>query len=364
VHYKINEGIQHYKNRTKQIITTSVATFSGLGLLLAVPLAAHAAGCTTVSTSKGTLTAAQIGGNVNGDLDATGCDIGVYYNGDNTGTVKGANIHDANQYGVFVDNNAGDVTVDVSDSTISNIGHHTGGTFTPNGTQGGVGIYYSALNGSSSVNGKISNNDVNQYQKGGIVVNGTNATADVRNNSITGLSNVPFIAQNGIQFGYGGSGQAMGNTVDGNWYTGANWASTGILVFESDNVNVVKNTLTHNQTGVDAESWCYFDVPTANNNKFVNNDISGSDYGAIVAAYSLSSECDAQANNNKVTNNSISGTNSAGSEGVFVGSAVVTGSYSPTADNNKVIHNKITGFETATDTSTSTAPKVHANVVQ
>src|SRR4029077_21264323 len=46
------------------------------------------------------LTAAQIGGNVMGPLDATGCNIGVYYEPGTTGTVNGADIHGANYYGV------------------------------------------------------------------------------------------------------------------------------------------------------------------------------------------------------------------------------------------------------------------------
>lgn len=330
--------------------------------MLAVPLSAHAASCTTVNTSKGSLTAAQVGGTVNGDLDATGCDIGAYFNGSNPGSVNGATVHDANQYGVFVDGNAGDTSVNVTNSEVYNIGHHSGSSFTPNGGQYGVGVYYYGLGTTGTASGNVSGNNVHDYQKGGVVINGENASAQVKDNTVDGLSNVPFIAQNGIQFGYGGSGQALNNTVNGNWYTGANWASTGILVFESSNVNVDKNTLAGNQTGIDAESWCYNGVPNANNNKFVNNDISGSDYGAIVAAYSYFSSCDAQANNNKVTNNTLNGTDNAGSEGVFVGAAVVTSGYSPTADNNKVIHNKISGFETPTDTGLSTTSKVHANV--
>jgi hypothetical protein len=366
VRYDINQGVQKLKTRLQITLSAIVLGASGLGFMLAMPLSAHAApGCTTVSTSKGNLTAARVGGNATGNIDATGCDIGVYFNASNSGKVKNASVHDANQYGVFVDGNiAGDTPVNITNSEVYNIGNHSAGVFAPNGNQTGVGIYYAGFNVPGTVSGNVSNNDVHAYQKGGIVVNGSNASANVSSNDITGLADVPFIAQNGIQFGYGASGQAKDNTVDGNWYTGANWASTGILIFEASNVNVEKNTLSNNQTGIDAESWCYFGVPSANNNKFVNNEISGSDYGAIIAAYSYFSSCDAQANNNKVTNNTFSGTNNPGSEGVFVGAAVVTAGYTPTADNNKVIHNNISGFETSTDTSLSSAPKVHANVVE
>jgi hypothetical protein len=318
--------------------------------------------CTAVSTSKGNLTAAQVGGNVSGEVDATGCDIGVYFNADNPGKVKDAEIHDSNQYGVYVDGNiAGDTKVDIANSSIYNIGNHTGGVFDPNGSQTGLGIYYAGFNSPGTVSGKISGNEISLYQKGGIAVNGSNASANVNGNNIDGLEDVPFIAQNGIQFGYGASGQVRDNTVNGNWYTGANWASTGILVFESDNIKVDKNTVENNQVGISMETWCFFGVPTANNNKVIDNTILESQWGVSIAAYSFSSDCDASANNNKVTNNAISNADVDGSEGIFVGAAVISGSFEPEANNNKVIHNDVSGFTTPYSNSGDSATKVHAN---
>ncbi|HKI90954.1 MAG TPA: right-handed parallel beta-helix repeat-containing protein, partial [Gaiellaceae bacterium] len=288
--------------------------------------------------------------------DATGCDIGVYYDAADGGGVKGGTISGATRYGVFVDGIAGDVNVDVTRSTIDNIGDQprTGG-------QHGVGIYYDGIGTPGSVTGTVGDSTVSNYQKGGIVVNGENADVMVTGNEVTGVGAVSYIAQNGIQFGYGGSGQARGNTVDGNWYTGANWTSTGILVFESDNVIVDRNTVSNSQTGLDAESWCYFGVPSASNNKFDGNTVTGADYGITVAAYSVYSACDPAADNNKVVGNALSGTGDTGSEGIFVGSFVYTPGYTPKAENNKVIHNSISGFETPIDTGLATGTKVHAN---
>jgi hypothetical protein len=45
------------------------------------------------------MTAAQIGGNVTGNLDAAGCNIGVYYGPGHSGTVSGANISGASALG-------------------------------------------------------------------------------------------------------------------------------------------------------------------------------------------------------------------------------------------------------------------------
>src|SRR4051812_17520712 len=49
------------------------------------------------------MTAAKINpaGTVSGDVDATGCNIGVYYSS-GKGSVKQANIHGANYFGVLV----------------------------------------------------------------------------------------------------------------------------------------------------------------------------------------------------------------------------------------------------------------------
>lgn len=68
-------------------------------------------------------------------------------------------------------------------------------------------------------------------------------------NTVAGVGNVPYIAQNGIQFGYRSQGVARGNTIDGNWYSGANWTSTALLLFDV-NANQVKtsnNKFLHNQ---------------------------------------------------------------------------------------------------------------------
>jgi len=109
------------------------------------------------------LTAAQINpiGTVSGDVDATGCNIAIYYGPGKKGTIRRANIHGANYFGVV--NNGGNVTI--SDSMISDIGE------TPfNGTQHGVAIYFAIEGGAK---GGIRDNVVWNYQKGGITVNGS-----------------------------------------------------------------------------------------------------------------------------------------------------------------------------------------------
>lgn len=365
--YNVRSGAQKLKSRMALAISAVVLSVSGGGgMALATFGTSHAeaVACTNVVTSKGSLTAAQVGGDVTGELNALGCDIGVYYNSDKTGNVAGADIHDATQYGVFVDGNVADVQVNVTDSSIYNIGDHNGsGEFTPTGGQHGVAVYYNGFNLPGQVSGKVWGNDVSQYQKGGIVANGQTVSVSVRDNTVTGLSPVAFIAQNGIQLGYGATGQVMGNTVDGNWYEGANWASTGILMFESSNVVVQKNAVMGSQTGISVETWCWYGVQDASNNKIINNEVTGADWGVSVAAYNYYSDCDASANNNKVDKNVI--VSEGGDTGVWMGAYDYqgNGNFTPEADNNKLIRNEIRGFSTVFDTAMSTTPKVHANVV-
>ena len=224
------------------------------------------------------LTAALINpGNVSGDVDATGCNIGIYYGQNTRGHVENANVHGANYFGIV--NNGGQV--DVMNSTISEIGERPF-----NGTQHGVAIYWAFQ---SSAKGNINGNTIWNYQKGGIVVNGPNASANILQNTVIGLGPVDFIAQNGIQAGYGANTQIQQNIVSGNSYTGANFASSGgILLVGGDcyggaatiNNHVQNNIATANDVGVwfsNLDSGCnpvlLVTKNMANNNSLVNNAV-------------------------------------------------------------------------------------------
>ena len=192
------------------------------------------------------LTAAQIGGNVNGTLDATGCNIGVYYGDGATGTVSGANISGANYYGVVADGAA----VDISDSQIHDIGE------TPfNGTQHGVGVLYTTVHQDGgttdhAATGTLSGSTISRYQKNGVVVSGTDAAVTVSNNTVTGNGPVDYIAQNGIQISFGATASVTGNSVSGNFYTPASVTACGLLFYQAGGVKQKSNTLFNNQTNL------------------------------------------------------------------------------------------------------------------
>ena len=210
----------------------------------------------------------------------------------------------------------------------------------------------------------ISGNTVAEYQKTGILANG-DVTVIVDGNIASGLSPVPFIAQNGIQLGFGATGAVTDNAVDGNWFTGANWTSAGILLFQASNVDVKENTIVESQTGIDAETWCWQGSGQASENRIMKNDVTGAEFGIIVAAYDVFglAVCDPTANNNKITNNRITDPESDGDTGVFVGTFDddALNAFTPAANNTKVVKNVISGYATPIDLDGDSSSKVQAN---
>ena len=177
--------------------------------------------CVPVSTSRGLLTAAAVN-HSSGTIDATSCDIGDYIM--MSMSVSSLTVHDANQYGIFVDSGLGSITVSISGATVYNIGAHTGSAFTPNGVQTGIGIIYDSGASGPTAYGSITSSDVYAYQKGGIEAN-HNSNVTTTSNTVTGLGPVDYIAQNGIEYARDAAGVIRGNTVSDNFYTG----STGIF---------------------------------------------------------------------------------------------------------------------------------------
>ena len=197
-----------------------------------------------------------------------------------TGSVSGADIHGANYYGVVVNAAA----VNVTNSSIHDIGESP-----LNGSQHGVGVFYTTLNQDSTstgtaATGTVSGNIFTKYQKGGIVVNGPGASVTISGNTVTGEGRVAYIAQNGIQVSRGATGTITGNTVTGNAYTGTNIASSsGILLIGgyvygpiTTGVWITNNTLIENDMGVyvyNADASGSNPPSTKTKNSIVNNTI-------------------------------------------------------------------------------------------
>ena len=257
------------------------------------------------------LTAAVIPANntpVTGSVNAYGCNIGVYYGPGIKGTVT-AQVFGANYFGVV--NNGGKVTI--TKSQIHDIGENP-----LNGDQHGVGIYFAY--GVPSA-GSITSNMVWNYQKGGIVVNGTSGIVAVNANTVIGQGPVNYIAQNGIQIGYGAKATVTKNIVIGNSYTGAGQAASGgILVVGGScyggpltiGTKITGNTVVGNDIGVylsnlDGTSCIPTDTPTnikANAN-IITNDAINNTSGAGTSGYQAG--ISDQGDYDTMNNNSICG---------------------------------------------------------
>jgi hypothetical protein len=271
-------------------------------------------------------------------IDATGYEIGILVDGSGL-VLDDFTISGATEHAIAVD---GQTDVTVSNSDLSG---------------GMVSLYYYASSGS------IAHNSIHTYLKNGITANmpsSDGSIVDIKWNTVTGRGPLGLgdYAQNGIQLGWGATGNIMFNDVSDHWYTAADWAASGILIFESDECSVQSNTLTDNQAGVAVETWGWLGEVSSSNNKIVKNTIEDGQVGVSIAAYELWTDTgNPTADNNKVSNNVITGQG--------VGVSIEIGDYGTdyvaSADNNKVTRNEITNTGTEiNDEGTST--KMHANV--
>ena len=312
-------------NKLALLVITGVALAGAVGASPAV------AACTPTGFIRDgmNMTAAVIAdGDISGQMiDASLCNIGIYYGPGTGGTVESSEVFGSNYFGIVVTGedslNVGTTSVDVKNSRIHNIGDKP--MFT--GAQHGVGVYYFAFSDGASATGAISGNTVSLYQKGGIVANGPNAAVSISGNTVTGNGPVPYIAQNGIQIGFGGDGLIMRNQVTGNSYTGFNSASSsGILIFGgcgdalTTGVRIVKNVVGSstsadgNDIGVALANYdptCMMAPTTATNNKVINNTITNTELtnksGNGAPTFGYQAGVYVSGNNDKVINNDISG---------------------------------------------------------
>jgi len=116
----------------------------------------------------------------------------------------------------------------------------------------------------------ISNDTIPTFQKGGIVIMGPGATFTVNNNYVSGVVS-SSIAGNCIQLSYGATGTTSGNYVEGTAYTGSDWASTGILLFESGDITMTGDEVYNCESGVNFSDWGWiYDHPAAVSLSFNN----------------------------------------------------------------------------------------------
>ena len=209
------------------------------------------------------------------------------------------------------------------------------------GAQHGVALYAYVDDGTPR-RLTVRNNIIREYQKNGMALNGEGLTVTVVKNKVMGAGALSFMAQNGIQLGWGATGQVVKNTVKNHDYTGDDVTATGILVYDSEGVTLVDNKLHNNETGI----YLYAEGGS-DGNRVVNNRIIGTtEWDAIVVVGSK----------NQVVNNYVKG-NGTNEAGIWIEGdrnnvvnnkidANDIGIWVESGDKNRLIHNKITNSAT------------------
>ena len=244
----------------RRLAATSFAAVAGFvmfgtGSALALPVCLP----TDFERDGHPLTAALINppaGTVPQNLDATGCEIGIYYSstvpGTAVATLQGRHVFGANYYGILVRGSG--ASVQFTQGSVFDIEDNP--TF--NGSQHGVA--FGVVQGATL---SVEQSQIYDYQKNGFVADGVGTTLHVHNSVVRGKGPTPLIAQNGIQFSRGAAGSAVENFIEGHAYTGCSKqdardtgcsyvVSTGILLFDVDPraINNHLNTFRDNDVNV------------------------------------------------------------------------------------------------------------------
>ena len=194
----------------------------------------------------------------------------------------------------------------------------------------------------------ISNNTIDNWGKGGIVVDGdddipnTDITATVTGNIITGAGDILTSAQNGIQISRGATGTISGNGISNIGFTPTTYSAAGILVYKTDHVTVSENELNSTETGVYVQ-----DQNTSggtSGNVVSDNNITGSKYGVYVLRSSKT----------EISGNIIDGS-------TYFGVRVGSGSANTTITNNTIKNSAYDGIHIESSSAAITGVVITSN---
>jgi parallel beta-helix repeat protein len=174
--------------------------------------------------------------------------------------------------------------------------------------QAGEGVLVQSGGGAES-RVVVEGTSIHDYQKNGITANEIGTTLIARNNRVMGWGATPFIAQNGIQVGFGAGGTLDRNVVANHVYSlctsvaSCDAVSTGILVLEAaDGVVARRNVVSISQTGIFFGGFTGA-IPT-NDGVISDNDISQTLVFDGIAVFN--------GNNNLVRGNDVTDSDEAG----------------------------------------------------
>lgn len=233
----------------------------------------------------------------------------------------------------------------IRDNVVRRVRHTPG-----NGSEGcqeGLAIWItSSAAGSYEVG--IRDNTVIEFQKGGITVNGSDINVAIQgNNMVFGEGGTPIIAQNGIQLSRGATGVIKRNDVGNVLFTGADWAATGILLFEVNGVKVQENVVTNSQLGVAIAGFggAFGGPGIANDNIIQANTLTDNLFGISLQAFFGAG---GEVNDNVIRNNEITATTPVFNGIDLFGCVPVSGFCSAgthTVDNNLLRDNLVSGYD-------------------
>jgi hypothetical protein len=162
---------------------------------------------------------------------------------------------DSLEYGVRID---GGGSALVTDNHITDIRDTPFG-----GCQNGVAVLVGRNSQNTYGSATVVHNLIDNYQKGGIVVDGQLAAnappshAEVAFNEVAGVGPTPVLAQNGIQVSRGAYANVHHNVVYGNVYSLFPFYGEGILLFETA---TTQTTIHHNKVYDNADGIGLYDT--------------------------------------------------------------------------------------------------------
>jgi hypothetical protein len=297
----------------------------------------------------------------------------------NATTLSGAGV-EAQIYVQGAAVNISNLTVDAANNNLDSLGcnadpigiyyQNSSGTITRNsilndildspdliGCQSGLGFY--AENSGPGATLTITYNNVENYQKNGITVNGpgiigtAGAAATISFNTVIGQGPWTGAAQNSIQLGFGATGKIASNTVGSDvWapdvFGDVGNAAAGILVYASSGVSITSNNVSQTQYGITVDSDTNYG--SADSSQITKNTVSTTHlYDGI----------DLCSNNNTAAGNTVNGSDEAG---IHI-DATCTGSSTGNSVTTNTINSACAGVLSGTAGNT-TSPNTYYNTVK
>lgn len=210
-----------------------------------------AAGIAVIDSTNITLQDIVVDSQMNGFVGCSPALVGIYY-GNSSGNVNNVVVKN-----VIYNDPGGDIC------------------------QGGVGIFAQADDIPMTVS--VTGTSIHDYHKSGIIGNEIGTTINVTNSTVRGLGSTDLAAQNGIQIGYGATGEIRNNIIMNHSWSQCSvenidtclYIATNVLLADADNAVVSDNAVGHGQVGLAVVAFGGDNTNDIQNNMIFSNGIDG-----------------------------------------------------------------------------------------